>query len=442
MKTIIWKALIGVLAVGFYLYTGQEQMFLSVLLYYLFGRALLRLILKPSHESVLMYDMFCVIYGFLTLLTHIELIHNPYEDYFVHWDASNSFFYDLMDRTAGTSWSDMINITLFSPIYVEYPLPALFFSILQKIGAAAGIENIRLFLRMHVFYLGAIVPAMISNLFVRSGMDLKRVRKLTICFGLFTYIYITSAIFSRDLHVCLIYTIAIYYVLIKKKHELLSFALLFILASGCRWENGLLLLVLFLAYYMSKIKNQSSLYAYVAFIGVFAVVALVASGYLDEVLDTLNRYDEKAHAFSGGLFMKFYSLPFPFNTIIMSIYILLEPLPIWTYISGEGMTYYTLPFILSPYIMSIIFVSSIWFLSHRFRMNDVIVISMLFCIFAYVCIIKGSPDLRRAYAPIPGLFMAYGLVSNQIPRSINKLIKKGVWPALVIINLFFIFYLQ
>jgi hypothetical protein len=267
-----------------------------------------------------------------------------------------------------------------------------------------------------------------------------QIKKYIIPFGLCSYLFITSAIFSRDIHVCLIYTIAAYISLKDHvKGRLLIFILLFFLAAGLRPQNGIAYLIYPIAFYWKTITKKIGLFG----IGVIALICLVLFYYLQDSLEllyeSLGTYDDFSKSNTGGIFIEFYSLPFPLNTIVMVIYMALMPLPLFKCCIGMGGTWLNLPTIFSSYLIYVCFMVCIYYLCHS-KFKGAYVGTILVCLIAYAGIIYGSPDERRAFAAIPGLYMCYALVKQRIPKGHYIRYRNIGWMLITVVQLFFIVY--
>lgn len=435
---------VAFLALGYFAYTTQIEMCLAILLLYLINYTSLRVLFKVNSKSIFFFDLFFVIYGALTLFTHMHLILNPLDDFFVHNDSAWSFYYNTINRGLPLKWNELTSEILFSIAYADYAIPSYIFTIIAKLGVMFGIINLRLLLRAHIFSFIAMIPALMANLLKRYNLNSKVYEQSIIVFCLCTYLYITSAIFTRDSYVAFSYFLAAYVVLLPQcRMRLFKFALIFVLALGSRPENGLLVLVYFGGYYIAKAENKNSSLLFVILIGVCVALFFALGSLVETALDTVARYNDRAaEENTGGVFSRLYSLPFPLNLFIMVIYMLIMPLPIDYYITYDGGSILTLPFVLSPYLMSLLFISVLWFIFKKFKVNTNVSILILMSIVAFCAITQGSPDLRRAYAPIPGLYLAYLLIREHIPKSINQFCRVIIWPMILLINVVFFIYLH
>ncbi|NBK97188.1 MAG: hypothetical protein EOM50_04110 [Erysipelotrichia bacterium] len=424
------------------IYTEQIVVSCFLLLLYLFGIILIRLFLKPTNKiSYYLYSLFFGLYSLLTLLTQIELIHDPYNDFFVHNDSSWSFYKSYMDYVLPCSWAELPQKTLLSPAFYHYPLASLMMSAFGKIGIDLGVDNLRLFMRTQSVFLAAIIIPIISTLLESYGVKRDRIKKLLLLFGFFSYLYITSAIFNRDIHVCLVYTIGVYVCLKQDvKYKPIWFVALFFIALGLRPQNGFVFLAYPFFYYFKQIKKKLGPLGIILLTSVLLVGAVSMGDYFTKSVNSIALYDNLAMTNTGGLFIRLYTLPFPLNTIIMIIYMTLQPLPLFSYCMGEGMTWLNLPYCVSPYIIAVCILVCLHYIFKASNTNLFIRNIVLASLLVYAAIIFGSPDVRRAFAAIPGLYMCYGIIESKMPTKVLGNIQKSTWAIITFINIFFICY--
>lgn len=429
---------------GYVFYSGQIEMALAVLYFYFLGKLFIRFILKCKEKIVVhLYHSFFLIYGLLVLLTQIELIHDPMTDFYIHNDAAWSFYNAIMNYVVPESWDNLVKVTMQNSIFVDYPIASYIFGFLGKLGVDTGILDIRLYLRIHIFTLAALIIAIISHIFVIYKISSKDIVKWVLLFGFCSYLYVTSAIFTRDIHVCFVYTLFGYYILVPNlKCKFFIFLLLILFATGLRPANGIVLIIPLLFYYWSyNSKNKRTINVLLFLLILIIIMGVLKTDIISYGVERLDLYKEKTLSNSGGVFEKVFSLPFPINQIGMIVYMSLMPLPILVYIVNEGGTFLTLPFIFSPYLMSIVLIGSIWYMLYNYKINKRITVYLASFLLLYFIIIYGSPDLRRAFAAIPSLFMGFCLIKNNIPLNIKKFTYRVVWPIILLLNIFFIFYL-
>lgn len=436
--------LVLILSLGYFLYTGQVLMSVSVLGFFLIGVLLLRFVISSKNNIVYnLYTLFFVVYGSLVLFTQIELIGDPYEDFFVHNDAAFSFYSGIMRQVYISDWNSLFSSSFLNLAFADYPLASFLFGAITKIGNDIGIVDLRLFQRIHVSVLGAMTVGVIAEVLCKWKLPLKVIKRLVIPFGLCSYLFITSAIFSRDIHVVFLYTLVGYYMLRSEKQMvLLPLIILALLSAGMRPVNGILVILpISIIVYSRLLKNNPSM-AKLTIIITIALIFLYARSMIDYGLGKLAFYEEYMSQNAGtGFFVKIYSLPFPINQICMNIYELLMPIPMGLFILGSGGSLLTIPFILSPFLMSLVWVASLWFICKKFRQQPKLSIYLLCALTLFALINFAAPDIRRSFAAIPMLYMGFCLVYRDIPKNIIKRVKQIAWPSIVAINLFFIFYL-
>ena len=431
------------LIVGYAWYADQVEMAMSIVIAYLLGLAFVRFVLHPKTSiPYLLYELFFVIYGFLVLLSHIELIHDPFVDYFVHNDASQSFYENIMNGPVYADWHRLIDETLLSPYYDEYPLASLLFATLAKIGMWLGIVNIRLFLRIHVFMLAALVVAVMARLLESYGIDRRKIQQFLVPFGLFSYLYLLSACFTRDIHVCLVYSLMAYACLIRNiQYRALWFLLLTLLATGFRPENGILAVMYIIGYYFQPLYKRIGPFVYLVLVAI--LIGFISSEMFLSLTESLEAYNKRTIEVNqgDGLFMMVYSFPFPLNQLCIVVYQFLLPLPLTFYMVNEGGSLLTLPFIFSPYLMCLILGVIFVYLKQFFKADIKISLFMILSFIMFCAITYGEPGIRRSFAVIPGLYMAYCLVRPCVSISTIRQIKFIGWPLIACINIFFLLYL-
>ena len=441
------KFFIFILAICYALYTGQIIFFVSILAYYMIGLFLIKVILSPhSKEVYFLYDLFFVIYGYLVLFSQVELIHNPETDYYIHNDASDSFYKAVISYILPCDYSELYDKTIANPQFVHYPLAAFIMGFMGKLGLVLEVDNLRLFLRIHIFTIGAFIIGIIANLLYSKGLSPKTIIKNVVVFGLISFLLISSAIFTRDIYVTLIYTLGTYVMLkddINKK--ILWFVSLFLIALGLRPESGLLFLVYPFCYYFNTFKSQMGKMSIIIFLFIFVGLMFLLSELIITTSESVAGYSERnAEMNAGGMYAMISNLPFPINTIMICIYMLMMPLPMFAYCLGDGGTFLNLPNVLSPYLWFTIVTTCCYYLFYykKQQKNNIIKVAMITSIIVFVAIIQASPHIRRGFNALPGLFICYCLVLNKVPYKIRKQINHIGWSVIAAINIFFLWYLN
>ena len=421
---------------------GQVQQALAMLFFYALGALLTCVITGSKNNTVyFLYTLFFLIYGLLCIVTQFQLIHDPYTDYYLHNDACDAFFPQVMSVLDSSKGGTLFENTILNPFFADYSLPMYIFAVIAKAGVSAGIDNIRFLLRIHEFMMAAIVVALIADTMV-SHQKRKDVIKRTFIFGLCSYLFVGSCIFTRDMHVCFVYSCILYYMLKPNVNYIVpKFIILFILALGCRPENGIFSVVFFGAYFFYNKKGGFSPILLILALLVMFVYLYYIGDTFNEAIDTVNRYQKgTVDANRGGVFEMVHSLPFPINILGLSTYGVLMPIPFDLWLVGQGNSFYTIPYVLSPFLLVLVFISVLWYLLNNYKVDRRFSLTLLVAIISFMAINSTSPDVRRSFASIPGLYMGYCLFADNVPKGLKRAVKYIMWPLVLVTNLFFFFY--
>lgn len=437
------KAFLLLVGLGYYIFYRELGLVLGFLLFYLIGWVFVRYLLgsKEKHTHFL-YDFFYSVYSLLILLTHYQLIHDPMVDYYVHNDASMSFYHGIMTYVLPCDWSEIPSKTLFSPLFSHYPLAAYLFALIGKLGMFFDVDNLRLFMRIHVAAVGCSTLCVMSKILSVYGVETEKIKKNLILFGFFSFIYILSAVFSRDIHVCFICTLAVYLVLIPhSRFRLFKFVAIVLIAMGLRPENGPLACVYVLVYYFVTAFSQKNALKGLSLFFLAIIIIWYFYTVFESGINALEYYDERTLTNTGGFFIRFYTLPFPLNIISMVLYMLLQPLP-WNFFFRGGGTLLNIPTVGMSFLMLLCWGSVLWYLLKCENKNPLIKYLIFTSIIIFGVIVNGAPDLRRCFAVIPGLYICYILIKDTVPSLYYAKLKQYGYIIIIGLNLFFLMYLS
>lgn len=423
-----------ILSVSYSIYTDSIGFGAFLCLIFFAGLLFLNRKYRDNWAPSQVFSLMFLIYGLLVLLSHIELIHDLDSDFYVHNDAADAFYPNIVNYVVGSSWSNLADNTILNPFFSNYPFAAYLFGVWIKIGEWFGITDVRLLLRCQSFVIGVIINTIVACALVNSGHNETSARNKTLILGIFTYLYITSAIFTRDIHVCLVYTI-LGYVFLKNKvtARWFWFALFTIMAFGFRPANGALALFFPAMYYFKNLKGHIGNGVYIVYAILMISLFYYANSYIASGLDSVESYQEYNGQVSvGGLFSKFYFLPDPLRVLCMFVYDMMMPVPLYMFITGIGGTWLNLPMVVSPYIMVVVFGCVCYYLFKSNARNNVYycIVASLLCIFLTL---YATPTLRRVFAAIPSLYMCYAISLTEIPTPFILKIKRVAWPLIFIV---------
>ena len=444
--SIITKPLVIITIIVSSFISNDEKIILGLLFYYLWGQFLRIILLNRLRNNVIgfFYDFFFCVYSLLVVVTQVELIHDPFTDFFIHNDASDAFYIQIVEQVLPTSWSDLPQKTLFSPFFSHYPLAAFLFGGYAKIGQMIGVDSLRLFLRFQSVITGVLTICLMCGALIRRGLSNRTILKSGFVLGFFSYLYITSAIFTRDVLVAFSYTyIAYIYLLPRTKYRFLLFLIGILIATGFRPENGLIAILFLLAFYYPSLKKKWGVILVLIVCGAAIVMRSYIIGLLSTTKDLFSYYNGYINDNAGGgLFMKLYSLPFPISQIAMVLYVLVMPVPCSSYVFSMYGSLMCFPSIVIPFLSVWVYVSTasvVFNKQKQVMIYDKLLILVL--LFIYVMMATISPDLRRVFAGFPALYTCYVLTKDCVAHSTYMTLRKFIIPIVIVFHVFSAIYI-
>src|SRR5699024_10572452 len=183
---------------------------------------------------------FLFVYSTFAIITHYLFIDQPLQDYFVNVD-SYGFLSDalsLSKLSLGELWH-----TAFTEF--QYSGSPLFYAWIGTLQKMIGLDRFYslLFQKLNVAFLGSFIPGIVYLLCKRITVD-KKAFKAAFVYGFFSFVFIYSVALMRDVHMALIYGIALY-IITGDNYSLKNYVILVVLgllAYYIRMENGLFFL--------------------------------------------------------------------------------------------------------------------------------------------------------------------------------------------------------
>ena len=445
---LLFNFLIILLAAIYYIYTSQSVFAVSLLCIYILGIVFCWIFGKKKKDVIYIFSLFFLIYGVLLILTqwifidgNQEMSYGHYMDYFNHSDASGSFYHTAVLDAGPKSWDNLLANTLLFSFYSDYPLFSLMINALHLFGIDIGVsdENMRMFLRMPNLFFAAGLLVIMARYFNEIGKSSKQTIHDCTIFGIFTYLFLTSVVFTRDLHVAFFYTLTGYYCLSPAKHRLiyLKFFLIALICFGLRPENGMFAMIFPVYYYF---KN-TPLNAKMIIGGLCALVIFIYIGALDTFVTAHEGFNEHTKSVAGGgLYSLFNSLPFPLSSVFNIVYSFIMPFPLTMYIVDPHIGIFGLPSVVMPFINVIMVGCLVFFISrHRkdYRVLWFFILTVLFIAMTTTI----EPNVRRTFAMIPALYMIFIEIKPFIPRRRYKQIVNNSILFLITLNIPAIIYL-
>lgn len=440
--------LIVLLSLTYFNYTSQAILGISLLVMYVMGFVLTRMWGGRNKDVRIVFSLFFLIYGLLLILSQWMFIggHDLGADessaeYFTHRDASVSFYHIAVLDLGPQNWDNLLESTILFSFYSDYPLFSLMINVVHLFGIDLGIsaENMRMFLRMPNLLFAAGLLVIMARYFNEIGKSSKQTIRYCTIFGIFTYLFLTSVVFTRDLHVAFFYTLAGYYCLSPRKHRFIyiKFLIIALISFGLRPENGMFALIFPIYYHYKNTPFNLKM-----IIGcLFILTVFIYVGIMDTVISMQEDYNERTTTVNeGGLFSLFNSLPFPLNTFFNIIYAFIMPFPLTMYFTDPHIGIFGLPSVAMPFINVIMIVSMTFFISRHKKDYRVLWFFVVIVIFIVMtCVIE--PNVRRTFAIIPSLYMIFIKIKPLIPPLRYKSIVNNSILFLMVLNIPAIIYL-
>lgn len=428
------------------IYTDEPLQAIGIAGFYILGRCFIQFILQAKEKVVIhSYNCFFILYAYYMLLTHYVCITDPFSTYFLHNDASDAFYFWTI-WFSKYPWHELPERVLTSYFFSTYPGAGTWFVSLAKTAQALGIENLRFFLRLQSVMAGACIMGIMAKCLVeRNCCNSYSIRQLYWC-GLFSYLLMCSVIFSRDILVAFCYTYLGYLFLKpESKHRILKMLLVSLVAGLMRPMNGMFALLFVFAFLFWKYRQRRRAIIIIS-IGSFIILGgTVLVNVLSDMAESIVFYQGRNMQISEGLFMKLYSLPFPFNLIFIVTYSMLLPLPLNHFITmglEEGGGWVALPTITEPFYWTYILICVSIIFVHIWKNEDKTT-WLLFVGFIYIITTEFmESNIRRTFAIYPTFTMIYIVYRSKLSDKTIASIKRLWWPTLLMMNFLAILYLM
>lgn len=370
---------------------------------------------KYRKEQLKLWIFVFMTYVIMTIVSH-EYVNNPFVDYFINPDQCG--FY-----TRGLSLylmpiNDIFRISFSSFEYSDLPLISAYFSILMKWAHSMDVLDLLLFVKLNTAFLGSMIAVVIYKI-VRLYDN-----RSNIVFSIFLFVVVSPLMFlssqmMRDIHICLIYTLIVYYLL--KPKQFMRWIIVFVLIISVyylRVENGLFALMFIGVYIYRKYRevqiSRKVLIICVTMIGVIAVAGIV----YETMSYSLSSYTKRSieYASAGSLGVKLNTFPFPLNYLSKFAFGQLLPFPLWQPLE-QNEPYVALrifecifPFYWLP-ILFCLFHS----LFRAYSKLDYFLIAFLIVAFMYIFVSSISEfNTRRIMAVYPIIFSIFMIWKRQV----------------------------
>lgn len=385
--------------------------------------------------------VFLLVYSVWSVLGQVVFINDPFTDFYVNLDETK-FIHDAI-TLAELNYSNIWH-TAFTKF--QYNGSPLFYAWLGSLQRLTGLNPFYglLFLKLNVAFFASFVPGVVYLLCSRV-INYRSAYRAAIVYGLFTFTFFYAVGLMRDIHIALIYALALYIVTREKNtlKDLLLISFLGLAAYFIRVENGLFF-VAFIGIMVFKIGGRYRALLS-SFSVLFLIAVIVALGGLDFIFgtasNTLQNYSERSvsMADADSLGAALNQLPIPLNYLSKAAFGQITPFPFWAYLGVSDSLLKKLFYL--PQAIAALFWFMVWTriivnfkkIKPFFKKYKLVVGLVLLYIFM-VSIGQAMP--RRLMAVYPFIFMGYLFVS---PKAFTrKDLRRGLffYGLLVIIYLF------
>lgn len=382
-------------------------------------------------------------YFIFTLISH-SYIEDPYRDYFISVDQL--LFYSNAISLSNLSYGSIFEHCFNTFKYSDTPLSIAIFASIAKIGKSIGVTDILLLEKFNIVFLGSLISIYIYKIVLLKTKDYAGLRKQIFMFAFLSPILILSAQMLRDIHVCFVYTLLLYYSL-KDKCRLRWLYLigLILIAYFLRRENGLFA-ILFLIIPLWNVYNKSNIYAKILLLFTLVIILVLNIGFvvgINEVMnDTISSYTERSisHADSGSLGVKLNNFPFPVNYILKATFAQFLPFPIWLPFTNDApYVYIRIVECFFPFYWIAILWSIIKYIKLVYKRFDKILFVVFVIAVLYLVLCSASEfGTRRLLAVFPVLFSIFLIIYKPLNISVRKSLNFSI-PLIIFLHLVYLF---
>lgn len=382
----------------------------------------------PRNHIFKLWSIIFSVYAVYTIISD-SYVENPLIDFFISRDQL--FFYKSAIDSAQYSFSDIFKACFFNPKYGDLPLSIVWFAYIAKIGQILDVGNILLFEKLNVAFIGSLISVFIYKIVLFKVNDSYRLYRQILWFALLSPILILSSQLLRDIHICFLYTVMLYFA-IKPicKYRYLFLLLLAVIIFFFRVENGLFSVAIIMIPLYQTYKEGRFYVKFILILSLLVFIILASSIILGEMIGTINKYNERSILAASGdsLGVKLNNLPFPLGNIVKTIFGQLLPFPFWVSMSkDEPYAYLHFVELLFPMYWIAILLNICLNIKRIVKEINCETI-MIFISFVYLILCtSGEINTRRFLAVYPIIFCAYIFVINKLNLSFYKYIYYSIF---------------
>ncbi|MFB9057052.1 hypothetical protein ACFFU9_09895 [Mariniflexile ostreae] len=417
------------------LFTGSSGIVISLLFFYIIGTTISYQLsnndVKDKKNLVSLFNTAFLIYTLIAILSYLDFI-NGNMMFFKHPDQFH--FYEVADELGKKSNLYEIFYDCFiDRIHDEQEASYFYFGSLALIANSFLDGNSVLFQSIHVSFFAILINLFLYKILL-FYINRKTALKYTLYFLLFAYILSFSPWILRDIHIALLFTIAIYIVhlefSIKKIFILL---ILQLIVFEFRFENGMIFsfFPLLFTYNNAKKSRYRGLHITLICLVLLAGVAKYSTSLIANILhstDTLERYNELSSTSadeSGGVGKMIFKLPIGAKQIASVVISQISPFPPWNDINkSETFIQGVIGFIsgLAPLFWGFVFFTSVKYYKYYKTLSFLTKSLVLFAII-FLFLSSANMLVRRLIPVYPIIYMFFVYVISKLSK---KQIRKNI----------------
>lgn len=342
MSKSVLTVLVGFIAfVAILLYSVYILNFAIIILWLVFGYAgyslSKRLDKQDKNKITKLFVFSYCFYTIYMLITNLILVKNPSTDFFYAIDSIKFWnnaqkvddFTDLFNQFTknSTGWGGS----------EEYRLYNFMCLLVAYVAGLIGENHIIVQKIQGMFFAALSMPYIF--LILRKYTNSEFSFSCVFFFSIFSFVSTFAVVFSRDITIYYIYTLAMYLLIFRKNEirNLIILALLIPVTYYIRFEHGIFMTAYVGAYlYMIKERNKKVI---IPTIFLIPVAIYLAVPFASLVLDTYSNYSSKSQAAAGdtdSLVLAFGKLPFGIKQLFLAFLSQTAPIPFWRNLTFSG----------------------------------------------------------------------------------------------------------
>ncbi len=313
----------------------DPQTMTFMLAIYLIGFLVIRLL--NSKERKDLYKIYNILFfagAAYMLACYVYMIYHNYE-YLLVFDSYNAFIpktqeyleYASYFKALKEVWSEYNFFDRFQPGYFTY---ALFFAF---IGKPFNL-NILVEQQITVVLLYSFVGVMLFKLFRRFSFNQRKSYKYTIIISLISVVFYYSFFVLRDIHVMLLYLLAIYYSSNPQFsfYNVIKIGIVMLVTMTFRVESGVFLIVLIPVYLLLSLQNKRQrVYVIISSLVLLVALSFFVTIYYDSISSVFEANQEhyvEGVSEGGGMIARFQKVPV-IGDFASIMYNASQPIPSW-----------------------------------------------------------------------------------------------------------------